>query len=60
MTNNILSVSELRQIFQNKSDCYIEYGRSIGSGVIVDDTSQAMTEDRFIEVVTELLKETKK
>ena len=60
MANNIPSEAELRQMFQNKSDCYVEYGRSMGSGIIVDDTAQAMTEDRFIEVVTELLKETKK
>jgi hypothetical protein len=42
-------VRQLPQLFKNKSDCYAD--------IVTEDTPfQAMTESRFVEVVTEILK----
>ena len=40
---------KLRQLFQNKSDCYAD--------TLDDSDVLAMTEDRFVEVVMTYLKE---
>lgn len=46
---------ELRQMFKNNSDCYADTGRFENDGSYTDgDVIQAMTEDRFIEVLRNL------
>lgn len=45
---------ELRQIFKNRSDCYADTWIDIGGLMKEGEVVQAMTEDRFIEVVLPL------
>jgi len=43
---------ELRQMFKNLSDCYADTGRFENDGSYTEgEVIQAMTEDRFIEVL---------
>jgi hypothetical protein len=45
---------KLRQAFKNNSDCYADTGRfENGGGFTEGEVVQAMTEDRFIEVIKE-------
>lgn len=45
---------ELRQMFKNLSDCYADTGRFENDGSYTEgEVIQAMTEDRFIEVLKE-------
>lgn len=47
--------SELRQLFKNRSDCYADTGTFENDGSYREgDVIQAMTEDRFIEVLNAL------
>lgn len=52
----IIDEEKLRQLFKNNSDCYADTNIIVGSDVIEEgEVIQAMTEDKFIEVVTEYL-----
>ena len=52
MTNE----SKLRQTFQNLSDCYADTGKFENDGSYTEgDVIQAMTEDRFIEVLNKII-----
>ena len=45
---------ELRQMFKNLSDCYADTGRFENDGSYTEgEVIQAMTEDRFIEILKE-------
>jgi hypothetical protein len=41
----------LRQVFKNNSDCYADTWYSDGGSMEEGDVIQAMTEDKFIEVM---------
>ena len=44
---------ELRQLFQNRSDCYADTWQITNLQYVEGDVIQAMTEDTFIEVLRE-------
>ena len=51
---------KIRQIFRNQSDCYADTGMFDNDGGYNEgDVIQAMTEDRFVEVVKEILSNNK-
>jgi hypothetical protein len=46
-----MNEQELRQLFKNQSDCYADTGDDLDGEKII---CQAMTEDRFIEVLKQI------
>jgi len=55
----MITEAELRQLFKNQSDCYADTHKfkdtDVGVTVVEEgDVIQAMTEDRFVEVMKEL------
>ena len=65
--NKNLHEQQLRQLFKNNSDCYADTGEWVYNEDLVYPTSgdkiyiegdiiQAMTEDKFIELLKEILK----
>lgn len=53
---SMFNEQELRDLFRNQSDCYADTGRFENDGSYFEgEVIQAMTEDRFIEVITNLL-----
>ena len=53
-----MNENDLRQKFQNASDCYADTGRFENDGSYTEgDVIQAMTEDKFIEVVMEIVEQ---
>ena len=51
-----MNEEELKQLFENRSDCYADTNEFNSQGVFVmeGEVVQAMTKDRFIEVLKEL------
>ena len=51
---------DLRQLFQNMSNCYADTGRFENDGSYTEgEVIQAITEDRFIEILKEINKKQK-
>ena len=51
-----MNENELRQKFRDESDCYADTGRFENDGSYTEGgVVQAMTEDKFVEVVMEIL-----
>jgi hypothetical protein len=46
-----MNETELRQLFKNSSDCYADTWMDIGTDMLQGEVIQAMTENRFIEVL---------
>ncbi len=50
---------ELRQMFKNNSDCYADTWKEERGMMIEGEVIQAMTEDKFIEVVNYIVNKSK-
>ena len=53
-THNNLTEEYIRQQFKNHSDCYADTWISDCDNMVEGEVIQAMTEDRFIELIKEL------
>lgn len=54
-TSSKMNEKQLRQLFKNSSDCYADTGRFETDGSYTEgEVIQAMTEDKFIEILGEL------